>query len=119
MSFATEVKAELASVENDLNCALAQSYALLLSGRAFSGTELSLLTENETVAKAYTEAIGRLADAEVTPEITGAGNYKITVEDNNYRIAAVIGIMVFIVTAVISLVVYNTMPSVKDEEAFQ
>lgn len=81
MSFATEVKAELASVENDLNCALAQSYALLLSGRAFSGTELSLLTENETVAKAYTEAIGRLADAEVTPEITGAGNYKITVED--------------------------------------
>ena len=45
--------------------------------------------------------------------------YKITVEDNNYRIAAVIGIMVFIVTAVISLVVYNTMPSVKDEEGFQ
>ena len=45
--------------------------------------------------------------------------YKITVEDNNYKIAAVIGIMVFIVTAVISLIVYNTMPSVKDEEGFQ
>ena len=45
--------------------------------------------------------------------------YKITVEDNNYKIAAVIGIMVFVVTAVISLVVYNTMPSVKDEEGFQ
>ena len=81
MSFATEVKAELVSAENDQNCALAQSYALLLFGRAFSGTELSLLTENETVAKAYVEAIRRLSGADVTPEVTGAGNYKITVED--------------------------------------
>lgn len=45
--------------------------------------------------------------------------YKMTVNDTNYRMAAVIGIMVFIVTAVISLVVYNMLPSVKDEEAFQ
>ena len=45
--------------------------------------------------------------------------YKMTINDSNYKIAAVIGIMVFLVTAVISLVVYNTMPSVKDEEGFQ
>lgn len=45
--------------------------------------------------------------------------YKMTVNDTNYRMAAVVGIMVFIVTAVISLVVYNLLPSVKDEEAFQ
>lgn len=45
--------------------------------------------------------------------------YKMTVNDTNYRMAAVIGIMVFIVTAVISLVVYNMLPSVKDEEGFQ
>ena len=45
--------------------------------------------------------------------------YKLTVNDTNYRMAAVIGIMVFIVTAVISLVVYNILPSVKDEEGFQ
>ena len=45
--------------------------------------------------------------------------YKMTINDSNYKIAAVIGIMVFIVTAVISLVVYNPMPSVKDEEGFQ
>lgn len=45
--------------------------------------------------------------------------YKMTVNDTNYRMAAVIGIMVFVVTAVISLVVYNMLPSVKDEEAFQ
>ena len=45
--------------------------------------------------------------------------YKMTVNDTNYRMAAVIGIMVFIVTAVVSLVVYNMLPSVKDEEGFQ
>ena len=45
--------------------------------------------------------------------------YKLTVNDVNYKLAAVIGILVFIVTAVISLVVYNMLPSVKDEEGFQ
>ena len=45
--------------------------------------------------------------------------YKMTVNDTNYKMAAVIGIMVFVVTAVVSLVVYNMLPSVKDEEGFQ
>ncbi|MGI6107121.1 MAG: carbohydrate ABC transporter permease [Lachnospiraceae bacterium] len=45
--------------------------------------------------------------------------YKMTVNDTNYRMAAVIGIMVFVVTAVTSLIVYNMLPSVKDEEGFQ
>ncbi|WP_130837864.1 carbohydrate ABC transporter permease [Lachnoclostridium sp. Marseille-P6806] len=45
--------------------------------------------------------------------------YKMTVNDTNYKMAAVIGIMVFVVTAVISLVVYNMLPSVRDEEGFQ
>ncbi len=45
--------------------------------------------------------------------------YKMTVNDTNYRMAAVLGIMIFAVTAVISLVVYGMLPSVKDEEGFQ
>lgn len=45
--------------------------------------------------------------------------YKLTVNDTNYKMAAVIGIMVFVVTAVIALVVYGLLPSVKDEEGFQ
>ena len=45
--------------------------------------------------------------------------YKMTVNDTNYKMAAVIGIMVFLVTAVISLIVYNMLPSVKDEGSFQ
>jgi arabinogalactan oligomer/maltooligosaccharide transport system permease protein len=42
-----------------------------------------------------------------------------TINDTDYKMAAVIGIMVFIVTAVISLSVYRMLPSVKDEEGFQ
>ena len=45
--------------------------------------------------------------------------YKMTVTNTNYKMAAVIGIMVFVVTAVTSLVVYNMLPSVKDEGGFQ
>ena len=45
--------------------------------------------------------------------------YKMTVLETNYKMAAVIGIMVFIVTAVVSVTVYNMLPSVRDEEGFQ
>ena len=45
--------------------------------------------------------------------------YKMTVDDTNYKLAAVIGIIVFVITAIINLVVYNLMPSVKNEEDFQ
>lgn len=45
--------------------------------------------------------------------------YKLTINDTNYRMAAVLGIMIFVVTAVISLVVYRFLPSVRDEEGFQ
>lgn len=45
--------------------------------------------------------------------------YKMTVDDTNYKLAAVIGILVFVVCAVINLIVYNMLPSVKNEEDFQ
>lgn len=45
--------------------------------------------------------------------------YKMTLNQTDYKMAAVIGIMVFLVTAVVSLVVYNILPSVRDEEGFQ
>ena len=47
--------------------------------------------------------------------------FKITAESAqpNYYMASVIGIMVFLVVAIISLIVYNLMPSVKNEEDYQ
>ncbi len=45
--------------------------------------------------------------------------YSLAVNEADYKFAAVIGIMVFIVVAVVSLVVYNIIPSTKNEEEFQ
>ena len=46
--------------------------------------------------------------------------YKITMgAEAQYYFASVVGIMVFVVVAFISLIVYNAMPSVKNEEDFQ
>ena len=42
-----------------------------------------------------------------------------TSEPAAYNLASVIGIMVFVVVAGISLIVYNVMPSIKNEEDFQ
>ena len=44
--------------------------------------------------------------------------YSLTVNQTNYKLASVIGIMIFIVVAVLSLVVYNLIPSTKNEEDF-
>jgi arabinogalactan oligomer/maltooligosaccharide transport system permease protein len=46
--------------------------------------------------------------------------YKITMgAEAQYYLASVVGIMVFVVVAVITLVVYNLLPSIKNEEDFQ
>ncbi len=45
--------------------------------------------------------------------------YKQTVEQQNYNLAATIGIMVFLVSAVFSLIVYNSTASSRKEDQFQ
>ena len=45
--------------------------------------------------------------------------FSLAVNENNYKLAAVIGIMVFIVVAGLSLIVYNLIPSTRNEEGFQ
>lgn len=45
--------------------------------------------------------------------------YKQTVDEQNYNLAAVIGVIVFLITATCSLLVYNSSASAKKEEEFQ
>ena len=44
--------------------------------------------------------------------------YKLSVDQQKYNMAAVIGILTFIVLAVVSLVTYRSSGSYKDEEGF-
>ena len=41
-----------------------------------------------------------------------------TGEEANYKVASVVGILIFIVVAILSLIIYNVMPSTKNEEDF-
>jgi len=45
--------------------------------------------------------------------------FNLAIKDSNYALGAVIGIMVFVVVALISVVVYNLIPSTRNEEEFQ
>ena len=45
--------------------------------------------------------------------------YKLTVDNQQYNLAAVIGILTFIVLAIVSLVTYRSSGSYKDEEGFK
>lgn len=45
--------------------------------------------------------------------------YKLTVNDNSYEMASVIGILVFVVCVVFSLIFYSRIGSIKNEEDFQ
>lgn len=45
--------------------------------------------------------------------------YKLTVDKNDYSLGAVIGIMTFIVLAIVSLITYRNSGSYKNEEAFR
>ena len=45
--------------------------------------------------------------------------YKLTVNENNYKMASAIGIVVFIIVAVISMIFYSKSNAVKNEEDFQ
>lgn len=44
--------------------------------------------------------------------------YKLTSDNQDYNLAAVIGIIIFVICAVASLITYNMSKSAKDEEAF-
>ncbi len=45
--------------------------------------------------------------------------YKLcTSDDSNYAMASIVGLLVFLVVAIISLIVYNVIPSTKNEEDF-
>ncbi|MEE0955231.1 MAG: sugar ABC transporter permease [Eubacterium sp.] len=44
--------------------------------------------------------------------------YKMTVNNANYRMASVIGVIVFILTAVVTLSVYRILPSVREENIY-
>ncbi len=72
-----------------------------------------LLTEGKPAAMSYFNGTGGKTDLLVT------WLYKLTIDFNDYNYGAVIGILTFVICAVLALVTYRRTGSYKNEEGFQ
>lgn len=82
MSFSSNVKQELSKIE-DMSpcCAHAMTYGLLLFGRSFNYSGISIMTEHECVAEKYSEMIKQ--ETSVLPDfrVSKAGKYTVSIND--------------------------------------
>lgn len=92
MSFAYNTKSELCEVTADKPCcSKAQAYGLLLFGRNFSSSAVSLVTENAAVARCAAELTAAAAgvyvkfSAPLAPQNSKKGSYVLTVEGTEQR----------------------------------
>ncbi len=85
MSFCQDVKKELCSVGNDDVDLLAQAYGILLFGRSFSLMDISLLTENESVADVYSEMVRLLCGNAPRVNRTQSGKFSLRVDNSQDR----------------------------------
>ena len=60
-----------------------------------------------------------VGDSAGQTDLLGTWRYKLTIDNQQYNLAAVIGIMTFIVLATVALVTYRNSGSYKDEEGFK
>lgn len=86
MSFSTEVKNELAQTISSACCYKAEAFGMLIFGRAFSLTEISLMTELGSIAERYCACIRDLTGVTPTVKRSDAGNYKISIPNKADRI---------------------------------
>lgn len=80
MSFSSEIKSELCLLSPTPCCRKAEAFGLLIFGRAFSVSEISMMTELECVAVRYCNLLRELTGIVPVIRFTKAGNYKVRVE---------------------------------------
>ena len=76
-----------------------------------------LLTTNGGTVSDPKLQVGGISASPVDLLVTWLFNITMNAEQQ-YKLASVIGIMIFVVVAVLSLIVYNVMPSTKNEEDY-
>lgn len=79
MSFSSDVKKELCTIECENDCCQrAEAYGLLYFGRAFGKNDISIMTDYDFVAERYAKAVEYLIYE--TPRMTVSKSGKITIE---------------------------------------
>ncbi len=86
MSFSSQIKDEILK-NSDLPscCNHAMAYGMLLFGRSFNLSEISLLTDNGAVAEKYTQLIEEVSGVKGKMSISQAGKYTVDYEKEEDR----------------------------------
>lgn len=86
MSFSSDVKKELCTIEHTQDCCQrAEAYGILYYGRAFSHDEISLTTDYDYVADRYISAIKCFTTSEPEKSISKSGKITVSVETADAR----------------------------------
>lgn len=87
MSFSSDVKKELCSIEHKTDCCQrAEAYGILFFGRAFGKDEISLMTEYDYVADRYSDAIKYLIGSQPEKFVSKSGKITVYVHSTEDRI---------------------------------
>lgn len=88
MSFSSDVKSEIAKMAGEEItecCQMAEDYGLLLFGRSFAPSSVSILTEQEIVAQKYAAAVLRVTASEPVLLRSKSGKYTVSVHEPSQR----------------------------------
>ena len=86
MSFSSEIKDEIMkNIDLPECCTHAFAYGMLLFGRSFNLSEISLLTDNGAVAERYFEAVKNASGVEGTLSVSQAGKYTVDFKNDDER----------------------------------
>lgn len=86
MSFSSEIKDEIMkNIDLPECCTHAFAYGMLLFGRSFNLSEISLLTDNGAVAERYIEAVKNASGVEGTLSVSQAGKYTVDFKNDDER----------------------------------
>lgn len=86
MSFSSEIKDEIMkNIDLHECCIHAFAYGMLLFGRSFNLSEISLLTDNGAVAEKYIEAVKNASGVEGTLSVSQAGKYTVDFKNDDER----------------------------------
>lgn len=87
MSFSSDIKDEIIKIENMPDCCIhAMAYGMFLFGRSFSLSDISLMTDNESVAKKYLELAEKACRTKASLSVSPAGKYTVSFDgEENIR----------------------------------
>lgn len=78
MSFSSDIKEELIKIENMPECCIhAMAYGMFLFGRSFNLSDISLMTDNEFVAKKYLFLADKACSVKAKMSVSRAGKYTV------------------------------------------